>query len=404
MKTNLSEPGISETKGSLATYVQERLFARNQPFEGFFARQAPLLAEACREMSERFLRGGRLLAFGRGPYATDAQHVSVEFVHPVIVGKRALPALDLSVLFDPWIEAILRPEDIVMGFGPPEGDADVWATLEHARSRHAMTLALPGVEGSYAVEAATNDPFMHQEILEILYHTLWETVHVFFEHRELGHDVGASEFLYPFLGTQKQETADTAAEVAASILMKAKDDSRLRAEVAVEESRVISDAAQAIHERLRRGGKLIIFGNGGSATDANDFAIDCVLPPRGYSSIPAVSLSLEPANITAVANDIGTDAIFLRQLIAQARPEDVAIGISTSGGSRNIIAALGEARKRNLLSVALLGYDGGEIKRKELADFPVVVNCDYIPRIQEVQASIYHVIRESLEILNRGQA
>ena len=160
----------------------------------------------------------------------------------------------------------------------------------------------------------------------------------------------------------------------------------------------------AIHERLRRGGKLIIFGNGGSATDANDLAIDCVLPPSGYQSIPAVSLSLEPANITAVANDIGTDAIFLRQLIAQARPEDVAIGISTSGGSRNIIMALEEARKRNMLTVALLGYDGGEIKRKLLADFPVVVNCDYIPRIQEVQASIYHVIRESLEVLGRGQA
>jgi D-sedoheptulose 7-phosphate isomerase len=87
-------------------------------------------------------------------------------------------------------------------------------------------------------------------------------------------------------------------------------------------------------------------------------------------------------------------------LIAQARPEDVAIAISTSGGSRNIIMALEEARKRNLLTVALLGYDGGEIKRKRLADFPVVVNCDYIPRIQEVQASIYHVIRESLQMLN----
>jgi D-sedoheptulose 7-phosphate isomerase len=160
----------------------------------------------------------------------------------------------------------------------------------------------------------------------------------------------------------------------------------------------------AIHERLLHGGKLILFGNGGSATDANDFAIDCVLPPAGYESVPAVSLSLEPANITAVANDIGTDAIFLRQLIAQARPEDVAIGISTSGGSRNIIAALEEARKRNLLTIALLGYDGGEIRRTRMADFPVVVNCDYIPRIQEVQASIYHVMRESLEVLARGHA
>jgi D-sedoheptulose 7-phosphate isomerase len=186
--------------------------------------------------------------------------------------------------------------------------------------------------------------------------------------------------------------------------MKVHDDSKLRAQVARDEAEQIGNATLAIHERLRRGGKLIIFGNGGSATDANDFAIDCVLPPAGYQSIPAVSLSLEPANITAVANDIGSDAIFLRQLIAQARPEDVAVAISTSGGSRNIIAALEEARKRKLLTVALLGYDGGEIKRQRLADFPMVVNCDYIPRIQETQASIYHVMRESLEVLSRGQA
>ena len=86
--------------------------------------------------------------------------------------------------------------------------------------------------------------------------------------------------------------------------------------------------------------------------------------PAGYRPVPAISLALEPANITAVANDVGTEVIFLRQLIAQAKPEDIAIGISTSGGSRNIVMALEEARKRNLLTVALLGYDGGEILRR----------------------------------------
>ncbi|HEX4425849.1 MAG TPA: SIS domain-containing protein [Terriglobales bacterium] len=384
----------------LASQIEERLSARNELFERFFSSEAPRLAESSRQMSERFLRGGRLLAFGRGPYATDAQHVSVEFVHPVIVGKRALPALDLSMLFRPWLQAIIHPDDIVMGFGPPEGDPEVWAALQEAHRCDAMTFALPGVEGSYTVEAVTQDPFLHQEMTEILYHTLWETVHVFFEHRQLGHEVGESEFLYPFLGTKKQSSAGLMEEVAASILMKVRDDSKLRQQVASEESWQIASATVAIHERLQRGGKLIIFGNGGSATDANDFAIDCVLPPPGYQTVPAISLALEPANITAVANDIGTDAIFLRQLIAQARPEDVVIGISTSGGSRNIIMALEEARKRDMLTVALLGYDGGEIKRKQLADFPIVVNCDYIPRIQEVQASVYHVIRESLQTLN----
>jgi D-sedoheptulose 7-phosphate isomerase len=386
----------------LATLVEERLLERNRLCESFFSREAPRLAEACREMSERFLQGGRLLAFGRGPYATDAQHVSVEFVHPVIVGKRALPALDLSMLFRPWLRSILRPEDIAMGFGPPEGDPEVSATLQESAHQGAMTFALPGNEGSYAVGAATSDPFMHQEMIEILYHTLWETVHVYFEHRELGHDVGDAEFLYPFLGQAKQQTDDVTAEVAASILMKVRNDSELRARVASEEAEQISNAAQAIHECIQLGGKLILFGNGGSATDANDWAIDCVLPPEGYQPISAVSLSMEPANITAVANDVGVEVIFLRQLIAQARPEDIAVGISTSGGSRNIIMALEEARKRGMLTVALLGYDGGEILRRGLADWPLVVHCDYIPRIQEVQASIYHIIREMLEVTGRG--
>ncbi|MEQ1354154.1 MAG: phosphoheptose isomerase, partial [Candidatus Acidiferrum sp.] len=132
------------TACDLTAQVAQRLLARNELFEAFFSHEAHRLAEACCEMSDRFLRGGRLLAFGRGPYATDAQHVSVEFVHPVIVGKRALPALDLSTVFRPWLEAILSPDDMVMGFGPPEGDAEVLDALDWARKKQAMTFALPG--------------------------------------------------------------------------------------------------------------------------------------------------------------------------------------------------------------------------------------------------------------------
>jgi D-sedoheptulose 7-phosphate isomerase len=385
------------TSLELSAQIEQRLLARNQVLDTFFAREASRLAEACREMSARFLRGGRLLAFGRGPYATDAQHVSVEFVHPVIVGKRALPALDLSFAFEPWLNALVQPDDMVMGFGPPEGDPEVWSALGSASRTGAMTFALPGLHGSYFAPAATPDPFIHQELVEVLYHTLWETVHVFFEHRELGHDVGEAGFLYPFLGKEKQETFDVVAEVADSIRMKVHDDALLRAQAAKDESKNIANAVAAIRERLDLGGKLIIFGNGGSATDANDWAIDCVMPPAGFQPIPAVSLSMEPANISAIANDVGTDLIFQRQLIAQARPKDVAIAISTSGGSKNIVAALEEARKRDLLTVALLGYDGGEVLRRGLADFPVIVRSDYIPRIQEVQASIYHLMRELLE-------
>lgn len=190
--------------------------------------------------------------------------------------------------------------------------------------------------------------------------------------------------------------------MAASIRAKVHEDAVLRARAAHEEADKIASAAEAIDQRIRRGGKLIIFGNGGSATDANDFAFDCVMPPDGYRPIPAISLALEPAIISAIANDVGVELIFLRQMIAQARTEDVAVGISTSGGSKNVILALEEARKRGLLTLALLGYDGGEILRRGLADFALVVHSDYIPRIQEIQASMYHVLRETLEVVGRA--
>lgn len=386
----------------LAHHIEKAFAERNSIFEEFFANESQTLAAACRDMSERFLNGGRLLAMGKGPYATDAQHVSVEFVHPVIVGKRALPALDLSLLFLPWLRALLQPEDVVMGFGPPEGDPEIEEALSEAATRGAMTFSLPGKKGSYALHTPAGNAFVHQELMEILYHTLWETVHVFFEHRELGHDVGDAGFLYPFLGKEKQETHGILDQVADSIREKVREDAKLRAQVAKEEAGRIANAALAIAERVSQGGKLILFGNGGSATDANDWAIDCVSPPAGFRPIPAVSLSFEPANITALANDVGTEVVFLRQLIAQARPADIAIGISTSGGSKNVISALEEARKRDLLTVALLGYDGGEIVRRGLADHPLVVHSDYIPRIQEVQASTYHAIRELLEIAGHG--
>jgi D-sedoheptulose 7-phosphate isomerase len=373
--------------------VQDRLRSRNDLSRTFFAREADRLAAACQQMADRFIRGGRLLAFGQGALATDAQHVSVEFVHPVIVGKRALPAMDLSSAFEPWLDAICRSDDMVMGFGPPGGDPSVERGLERARRRGAMTFALPGEAGDYAVRIDAS-PFVHQEMVEILYHTLWETVHVFFEHRELGLDTGPAGFLYPFLGDERPDAAALLSEVARSIAAKATDVERLRDEVARTEAEHIADAVTAINERLSAGGKLIVFGNGGSATDANDWAIDCVAPPHGMRPVPAISLSHEAAIVTAVANDVGNDLVFLRQLIAHALPVDVAVAISTSGGSRNVVAALEEARTRGLLTVALLGYDGGEIGRRGLADRTIVVRSDYIPRIQEVQASIYHVMRE----------
>ena len=378
---------------TLAARCRDELLQRNAILETFFQVETPRLAEACHEMSRRFMNGGRLLAFGKSSAATDAEHVSVEFVHPVIVGKRALPALDVGPDFERRLPVMLRPEDMVIGFSFPDADEAIERTLSAARKRGALTFALTGNSAEYSFAAPDADPFACQEVFEVLYHMLWETVHVYFEHREQGHDVGASSFLYPFLGKSAQPLERVVEEVRGSILQKMEEVNGLRAIAAETEAETISEIAAAIAERLKRGGKIIAFGNGGSATDANDLVADCVDPPTGKRPVPALSLSAESANITAIANDIGTEAVFTRQLIAHARPEDVAIGISTSGGSANILSAFAEARRRGLLTVGIVGYDGGRIVSERLADHAIVVRSDYIPRIQEVQASMYHVLR-----------
>ena len=391
----------ARAQAPVAHFVAERIRARNSIVRTFFAREAPRLTDACAAMAERFERGGRLFAFGSGPYATDAAHLSVEFVHPVIVGKRALPALDASAAYGALLETLATPDDIAVGFGPPEGDDDVSHALERARERGVLTFALPGGNADYAVEGPTDDVHVHQEVFEILGHTLYESVHVFLEHaaREGDGDGGAAAFLYPFLGAG---TSVDRASVARSIVAKASDGERLRERVAAQQSNAIAAAAIAITERLGRGGRLLAFGNGGSATDATDFVLDCIAPEGGLRPIAAHSLAVEPAILTAVGNDVGIDVIFVRQLIAHARPHDVAVAFSTSGGSKNVIAALVEARARGLLTLAFLGYDGGEIVRRGVADHAIVVESDDIPRIQETQAAIYHVLRESLDGLHDG--
>jgi D-sedoheptulose 7-phosphate isomerase len=175
--------------------------------EAFFAAEAGRIAEACWAMARRFHAGGRLLAFGNGACATDAQHVSVEFVHPVIVGKRALPALALTndsaalsrarggdgVDFARQIALLARPQDLAIGFSPDGACGNVCTALQAARSRGLLVLGLAGGDGGQFAAANLDfcfvvrspDPLVVQETHEMLYHVLWELVHVFFEHEGL---------------------------------------------------------------------------------------------------------------------------------------------------------------------------------------------------------------------------
>ncbi|HYE89220.1 MAG TPA: SIS domain-containing protein [Vicinamibacterales bacterium] len=375
--------------------LKEHLRLRDEVLTTYFVQEADSIARLSSRMASRFHRGGRLLAFGAGRSATDAQHIAVEFVHPVVAGKRALPALDLSAGAESLIPSLARAEDIAVGLSEPEPDPSIMRTLERARATGALCVALPGATLDCTIRAASNDPFIHQEATEMLYHMLWESVQVCLEHQPLGQAAGSASFLYPFLGGDEPDETALLAEIAASVVAKALVDQQLRQQL-VDQCDAIAATVSAMHARIVNGGIVLAFGNGGSATDANDFALDLAAPPHGGRPIAAVSCSSEAATITAIANDVGFGAVYTRQLIAHGRPGDVAVAISTSGGSANVIEALVEARRRGLLTIALLGYDGGEILRRGLADHVVVVNSDQIPRIQEVQATAYHLIVQLL--------
>ena len=154
-------------------------------------------------------------------------------------------------------------------------------------------------------------------------------------------------------------------------------------------------AAAELRAGLDAGGRLLALGNGGSATDAMDVVADFRFPhdPR-WRPRRAIDLTEDAAILTAIANDIGTEAIFSRQVIAHGRERDTLLAISTSGNSANVISALAEARRRGLRSIAMVGYDGGRVAAERLADHVVVTRSEHIPRIQEAQASAYHVLRE----------
>jgi len=193
----------------LQTLVAARFTQSMTVPQTFFEAEAGRIGEACWAMARRFHQGGRLLAFGNGASATDAQHVSVEFVHPVIVGKRALPALALTndsatlsnlvagnsaaKLFTHQIKVLARPQDIALGFSIDGGCANVVAALETAKQMGLLTLGLAGCEGGLFRQAdldfcfvvPARDPLVIQETHETLYHVLWELVHIFFEHEGL---------------------------------------------------------------------------------------------------------------------------------------------------------------------------------------------------------------------------
>jgi phosphoheptose isomerase len=155
---------------------------------------------------------------------------------------------------------------------------------------------------------------------------------------------------------------------------------------------VVIQAGAHLIEALRNGHKVLLCGNGGSAADAQHIAAELTgrYEVAGRRALPAFALTTDSSAVTAISNDLGFDQVFARQLEALGQTGDVLIGISTSGRSPNVIAAVERARELGLTSVGLLGRDGGALRT--LVDFPIVVPAQETPHIQELHITIGHVL------------
>lgn len=167
-------------------------------------------------------------------------------------------------------------------------------------------------------------------------------------------------------------------------------------ERAKQDPQPVVDAAAVIVSALARGGKLMLFGNGGSASDAQHVAAEFVGRfQRTRVALAAIALTTDTSVLTAVGNDDAFDRVFARQVDALGRPDDVALGISTSGASANVVLGLEAARARGLVTVALTGRDGGAVGHA--AAIHVNVPSDVTARVQEVHRTLLHVICDLVE-------
>jgi D-sedoheptulose 7-phosphate isomerase len=264
-----------------------------------------------------------------------------------------------------------------------------------------LTVALVGsggeCEADHCLTIASSDPLIVKEGHVTAYHLLWELVHVFFESPcvESAGPVSGVEQLYPFLyggGSSAASVLDAAAE---SALQKVAEIVSLRREVGAAMGEALAACASELAASFAAGGTLYAFGNGGSSTDAAAAVHAFVNPSPPVSPLPALCLASDVAVLTALSNDVGFDVIFARQLRAFGRPGDVALGISTSGGSPNVLAGLEDAHRIGMVTVGLSGYGGGPMAELPSLDHLFAVPSSSVHRVQELQTTIYHVLWEA---------
>ena len=231
----------------------------------------------------------------------------------------------------------------------------------------------------------------------------------------------AMESLYPFLYSDTSDLSAVLDQVRASTVAKVAEIGELRRAVAERDGARIAECAAQAAARFGAGGRLFAFGNGGSATDAQQLATLFLNPEGGGRGgdgpegggrggdggargggapgwtappLPALGLANDTSVVTALCNDVGVEVVFARQLAAFGGRNDIAVGLSTSGNSANLVRAFDEASRRGMLTIGLAGYDGGTMAELDSIDYLFVVPSSSVHRIQEAQTTIYQVLWE----------
>ncbi len=205
---------------------------------------------------------------------------------------------------------------------------------------------------------------------------------------------GSIESLYPFLYSGQTDVSAVLEHVRESTVAKSEEILQLRRTIAAADGGRLAACARQMAVRFADGGRLLAFGNGGSATDAQQLATMFLAPGDRGTPLPSLCLASDASVLTALSNDIGVDVVFARQIAAFGTRHDIAVGLSTSGNSENLLRAFDEAARRGMLTIGIAGYSGGKMAELESIDFLFVAPSASVHRIQEAQTTIYDVLWE----------
>jgi len=305
-------------------------------------------------LAQAFEQGRRLVVWAPGR-DDHAHHVAVEFIHPAVTGSVALPASTGT---------------------PPVAEGEILLIIGDADAA-----------GGRGAGAELLIPARSEAEIMTSYHLLWELVQLELADQATV-DGDSTNFLYPFLDGRSDDADDA---LQASVEAKTVESTSVATAALEINAESLEAVASMLAEAMSGGGRVLTMGNGGSACDATRAVR--LLTALG---LPAQSLSSDFAVVTALANDLGSDRIFARQLEAVAQPGDVLIGFSTSGTSANLLAAFDQAKQQRLATIGFAGYDGAGFETHTTVDRTLAVASQSVHRIQEAQAVLLDALLDAL--------